>query len=327
MIEILSDSRLASVQDLGRFGHLRHGVGMSGAMDIPALSAGNLMLGNDPGAAGIEIPLFPLRLCFHRPCTFALTGADTDATLDDAPLLPWWTARAAAGQTLTLKRPLCGVRAYLTVAGGIRVADVLGSRSTQLRGGFGGMAGRMLQKGDLLPLADNADAGPGGFGILSPLSCLPLTREGDPAVRVIPAAEYPLFRQICRDAFWAEPWKITSQSNRYGYRLEGTPLLPEQPLEMRSHGIVPGVIQVPHGGQPIIQMRDAQPMGGYPKFGAVIEADIWRLGQIPIGKRVRFIEADYEQGVAALDELDGYLTRVRDMVAIQRLSCAVTSFD
>ncbi len=325
MIELLSDSRLASVQDLGRFGHLHHGVGMSGAMDKPALSVGNLMLGNDPGAAGIEFPLFPVRLRFHQPCTFAITGADTDATLDDAPLLPWWTARAAAGQTLTLKRPLNGVRAYLTVAGGIGVGEVLGSRSTQLRGGFGGMEGRMLQQGDRLPLADDADAGPGGFGIQSPLSGMPLTRGADPAVRVIPAAEYPLFRRACREAFWRESWKITSQSNRYGYRLEGTPMLPDEPLEMRSHGIVPGVIQVPHGGQPIIQMRDAQPMGGYPKFGAVIEADIWRLGQIPIGQRVRFIEVDYAQGVAALDELDCYLTRVREMVAIQRCSRVMTS--
>ncbi len=130
-----------------------------------------------------------------------------------------------------------------------------------------------------------------------------LTCDGLPAVLVIPAVEYPMFPLTCRNAFWREPWKITSQSNRYGYRLAGTPLLPERPLEMRSHGIVAGWIQVPHGGQPIIQMRDAQPMGGYPKFGAVIEADLWRLGQIPIGRSVRFIEVYYAPGIAALTRL------------------------
>ncbi|AHF76616.1 Urea amidolyase related protein [Sodalis praecaptivus] len=320
MIEILSPSHLVSVQDLGRFGHLHHGVGISGAMDKPALCAGNLMLANPPTAAGIEIPFFPLRLRFHRACTFALTGADAGATLDDTPMLPWWCARADAGQTLTFHRPRYGVRAYLTVAGGIQVAPVLGSRSTQLRGGFGGLAGRTLQQGDQLPLAADADAGPGGFGIQPPPTAMPLTCAGLPAVRVIPAAEYPLFPPACREAFWREPWKVTSQSNRYGYRLAGTPLLPERPLEMRSHGIVAGVIQVPHGGQPIIQMRDAQPMGGYPKFGTVIEADLWRLSQIPIGRSVRFIEVDYAQGIAALDEVERYLTRVREMVAIARLS-------
>lgn len=322
MIEIISDTRLASVQDLGRYGYLHQGVGISGAMDHPALSVGNMMLGNDPNAAGIEIPFFPFAVRFHQDCTFALTGADTDAMLDRQPLLPWWSKRARAGQILTLQRPRNGVRVCLTVAGGIQVAAVLGSRSTQLRGSFGGMAGRMLQQGDLLPLAGDCDRAPGGFGIVPPAHLLPLLKENQPAVRVIPAAEYIEFRPECREALWSQAWKITSQSNRYGYRLDGTPLLPEQPLEMRSHGIVPGVIQVPHGGQPIIQMRDAQPMGGYPKIGAVIEADLWRLSQIPIGKAVRFIQVDYEQGIEALQALQRYLKQVQEMVAIHQLSCA-----
>ncbi|KGT92875.1 allophanate hydrolase [Erwinia typographi] len=320
MIEIISETRLSSVQDLGRYGQLHQGVGMSGVMDKPALSIGNMMVGNDPNAAGIEIPFFPFTIRFHQTCTFAVTGADTQASLEQKPLLPWWTARALAGQTLTLRRPRSGVRAYLTVAGGIQVDKVLGSRSTQLRGAFGGMEGRMLQRGDRLPLHQDTDRGAGDFGIVPPDEILPLLKDNQPAVRVIPAAEYPLFPPACRQALWQEPWKITSQSNRYGFRLEGTPLLPEKPLEMRSHGIVPGVIQVPHGGQPIIQMRDAQPMGGYPKIGAVIEADIWRLSQIPIGKSVRFIETNYEQGLAALEAVQGYLKQVREMVTLHQIS-------
>lgn len=321
MIEIISETRLTSIQDLGRFGHLHHGVGISGAMDKPALSVGNIMVGNDSSAAGIEIPFYPFEVRFHQTCTFALTGADSDATLDRKPLLPWWTVRAQAGQTLIMHRPRSGVRAYLTVAGGIQVEAVLGSRSTQLRGEFGGMAGRMLQRGDKLPLQHETDRGPGGFGVVPPAELLPLFKDNEYAVRVIPAAEYPLFRQECREALWRKPWKITSQSNRYGYRLEGTPLLPEKTLEMRSHGIVPGVIQVPHGGQPIIQMRDAQPMGGYPKIGAVIEADLWRLSQIPIGKSVRFIETDYAQGLAALEAIQRYVKQVQEMVEIHQISC------
>lgn len=318
MIEVMSDTPLASVQDLGRFGHLGQGVGTAGAMDALALSAGNLMLGNEAGAAAIEVQVFPFSLRFSCAATFALTGADAFATLDGQPLLPWWVARAEAGQVLTFNLPRHGVRAYLCLAGGVPVPEVLGSRSTQLRGAFGGFEGRQLCQGDRLPLAAACDRGPGGFGIVAPSQRLPLACDGLPAVRVIPAAEYAAFEEASQQVLWQQPWKITPQSNRYGYRLAGTGLVPRRPLEMQSHGIVPGVIQVPHGGQPIIQLRDAQPMGGYPKIGAVIEADLWRLSHIPLGGSLRFIQADYPQGLAALDEQQAWLASVRD--SAQRLA-------
>ena len=100
--------------------------------------------------------------------------------------------------------------------------------------------------------------------------------------------------------------------------MQGTPLVPVAAMEIRSHGIVPGVIQVPSGGQPIVQMRDAQPSGGYPKFGTVIEADLWRLGQAAIGSRVRFVETDFEAAVAALGEVETWLDEVRRLVDLQR---------
>ena len=154
--------------------------------------------------------------------------------------------------------------------------------------------------------------------MLAPSLALPLQVDGVPAMRVLPAAEYERFQETSRAAFWAGEWKITTQSNRYGYRMEGEPLLPIAPMEIRSHGIVPGVIQVPHGGQPIIQMRDAQPSGGYPKFGSVIEADLWRLGQAPIGSKVRFIECSYEDAVEALETNRRYLREVSRLVDLHR---------
>lgn len=315
MIEILCDTPLASVQDLGRRGYLGQGVGTAGAMDHLALSAGNLMLGNAAGEAAVEIQMFPFSVRFTCATTFAVTGADAFAELDGQPLPPWWCTRAAAGQVLAFSAPRHGVRSYLCVAGGIQVPLVLGSRSTQLRGAFGGLEGRQLRQGDQLPLSTACDRGPGGFGIAPPPHGLPLALDGTPAVRVIPAAEYPLFTSAAHAALWQQPWKITPQSNRYGYRLAGTALLPIRPLEMQSHGIVPGVIQVPHGGQPIIQLRDAQPMGGYPKIGAVIEADLWRLSHIALGATLRFIEVDYPQGLQALDEQQQLLASVQRSTA------------
>lgn len=321
MIEILSATALATVQDFGRFGSLGYGVGTSGAMDHLALALGNLLLGNPEDAAAIEIPLFPFEVRFVQDCAFAVTGAACEATLDGQPLPPHWVAQAREGQVLGLGYPTSGSRAYLCLAGGVDVPQVLGSRSTQLRGEFGGLQGRALQQGDRLSaLRPGASALPTDFGVIPPNQALPLQCDGLPAMRVLPAAEYECFMDESRAAFWAGEWKVTTQSNRYGYRLEGTPILPKAAMEVRSHGIVPGVIQVPHGGQPIIQMRDAQPSGGYPKFGTVIEADLWRLGQAPIGSKVRFIECSYIEAIAALEDNQCYLQEVRRLVELHGLA-------
>jgi len=323
MIEILSASALATVQDLGRTGALRWGVGTSGAMDPLALAAGNILLGNDEGAAAVEVPVFPFQVRFAQDCAFAVTGADVAARLDDEPLLPWWSTLARAGQVLQLGLPQGGTwrasRAYLCVAGGIDVPPALGSRSTQLRGAFGGHEGRALRQGDSLRVGAASDARCGkGIGLVPPALALPLQLDDLPAIRVLPAAQYTNYTEASRATFWSEPWKITAQSDRYGYRLSGTPLEAVSALEMRSHGIVPGVIQVPPGGQPIVQMRDAQPSGGYPKLGTVIEADLWRLGQAPIGGRVRFVETNWDDAMAALAQTRRWLDEVRRLVELQR---------
>ena len=323
MIEILSTGALATVQDLGRAGALRWGVGTAGAMDPLALAAGNILLGNHEGAAAVEVPVFPFQLRFAQNCAFAVTGADVAARLDDEPLLPWWSTQAHAGQVLQLGLPQPGTwrasRAYLCIAGGVDVPPALGSRSTQLRGAFGGHEGRALRQGDSLRIGAANDARCGtGIGLVPPALALPLQVDDLPAIRVLPAAEYANYSEASRAAFWSEPWKITAQSDRYGYRLSGTPLEAVSALEMRSHGIVPGVIQVPPGGQPIVQMRDAQPSGGYPKLGTVIEADLWRLGQAPIGSRVRFVETNWDDAIAALAQTRRWLDEVRRLVELQR---------
>jgi biotin-dependent carboxylase-like uncharacterized protein len=346
LIEILSAGALSTVQDLGREGYLRFGVGSAGAMDQLALRVGNLMLGNPDDAAAIEIPVFPFRLRFLDDLDFAVTGADRGAELDGQPVLPWWTRPARAGQVLTLSGNRAevgaevgaGARCYLLLAGGVDVPLVMGSRSTQLRGQFGGHQGRALARGDLLAAgaARAFDGAPGaalsarrraGFGIEPPALALPAVACIDAtgpasrhatALRVLPAAEYPAFDDQSLQLFWSTEWKIGAQSDRYGYRLAGPALSLKHPLETRSHGIVPGVIQVPHGGQPIVQMRDAQPSGGYPKIGTVIEADLWRLGQAPTGSRIRFAPTSYDDALAALDAVQAYLDKVRQLVALRR---------
>ncbi|MCP3468778.1 biotin-dependent carboxyltransferase family protein [Bradyrhizobium sp. CCGUVB1N3] len=319
MIEILSVLGPTSVQDLGRFDQYRFGVGTSGAMDDVALRAGNILLANDENAAGIEIPMTPFKLRFCRNMAFALTGAEVEAEIGGRTIPPWWRSQARAGDTLSLKAMPRGARCYLTVSGGIDVPAVLGSRSTQFRGEFGGLHGRPLQPGDMLPCAaPDPPAGIGELGI-EPADIVlarPNAVADDITVRVVIAGEYDAFDGATQKLFWRSSWKITPQSNRYGYRLQGPAVKPASPIEKRSHGIVPGVIQIPPNGQPIIQMRDAQTSGGYPKIATVIRADLWRVGQARLGSRLRFEQTAYPDALAAETDISAYLDRLRTNVRL-----------
>lgn len=313
MIEVLSASPLMTVQDLGRSGFYRYGVCRSGAMDRLALAVGNLLLGNDEGAAGLEIPLPPVKFVFREDVNFALTGADCAAKLDGRPVPPWWAMQAKADQTLSLAPSRSGTRAYLCLAGGVDVSEVLGSRSTQLREAFGGLEGRPVGKGDLIAAAGNDVVLPeDGAGALPPSLALVLPDSSAIAVRVVAAAEYDHYTAASQHAFWNAQWEVTAQSNRAGFRLAGPDLKLARALELRSHGVVPGVIQVPAGGHPIIQLADAATMGGYPKIGTVIEADLWRVGQAKAGDRLQFVEVDYSQALDALAAVRTYLDDLKN---------------
>lgn len=312
MIEILSVTGPASIQDLGRFDQYRFGVGTSGAMDDVALRAGNIMLGNDENAAAVEIPMMPFRLRFDRNTAFALTGAAVEAEIAGRAIPPWWRSYARAGDILNIKTMSHGARSYLAVRGGIDVPMVLGSRSTQFRGEFGGLDGRPLQVGDILPCAASAAAiGELGIEPAGITLARPNAAADETIVRVIVAGEYEAFDATAQDLFWSSSWTITPQSNRYGYRLQGPAVQPKASLEKRSHGIVPGVIQIPPNGQPIIQMRDAQTSGGYPKIATVIGADLWRVGQARLGGKLRFEQTAYTDALAAEGEMSAYLDRLR----------------
>lgn len=322
MIEVVSTLPLNTVQDLGRFGARHYGVSTSGVMDPVAFVVGNVLLGNPDNAAAIEVQTFPFVVRFLADTNFAVTGADTAATLDDHDLPPWWSATARRGQTLTLRPPASGARAYLTVAGGIDVPVILGSRSTHLRSEFGGFGGRSLEQGDVLRTLDGeGHAAPwksGGLGVVPPSFALPATSHKVLPVRVLRAGEYDLFSAAMQERFWATEWKITHHSDRGGYRLFGNPLKLASPVELRSYGLVAGIVQVPPSGEPIIQLSDANTAGGYPKIAAVIEADLWRLGQARLGSFIRFEEATYEAAVEAMAPVADYVTRIRRTADLYR---------
>ncbi|NDZ18221.1 allophanate hydrolase [Variovorax sp. WS11] len=319
MIEILSNGALNLVQDLGRSAHLGLGVSGAGAMDGPALSIANWMVGNDASAAGIEISIFPFKLKFHEAACFACTGAVATLELRERKHPSWWAAQAMAGDVLMIAPPSQGARVYLAIAGGIDVPPVLGSRSTDLKSGFGGLEGRGLRKADRLALGAAGGRGNApSFGIAPPsrLHFVDEMTAGTVRIRVLASAEYEHFSEDARSAFQRTEYRLTPDCNRQGYRLDGEALKTRHPLELLSHGIVPGTVQVPPSGMPIVQMAEANTCGGYPKIANVIDPDLWRLAQLRPGQRVRFELVDHEAAVAVIREQDREQDRIRQGLAL-----------
>jgi len=294
MLEVQSNGALNLIVDSGRFDAMTLGVSIGGAMDPMALRLGNLLVGNGDDAAGIEVSVFPFRLRLASEQLVAISG-DCAATLDTRPIPPYSRFTASADQLLTLQPGRLGARAYVTVAGGLDVPLVLGSRSTDLKAAMGGLEGRALRRGDRLPVGQRAPGAPaasevGPLGVtLAALRDLFAELEADRlTLRCVIAAEYEAFTAEARHRLEHTDYEILPDSNRQGYRLAGEGLHLGSPLELLSHALIPGTVQVPSSGQPIIQLADANTCGGYPKIATVIETDLWKLGQARPGRKLRF---------------------------------------
>lgn len=298
MIEILTGSSLNTIQDFGR----RHAMAMGVAQGRHGPSGTGIRQSAARQSAGYRRDrncVLSFRVRFHAETSFAVTGADCPVTLDDLTLPRDWAITGRPGQTLSIRAPRQGARAYLTVRGGLDVPAVLGARSTDLKGGFGGLEGRALQKGDRLTCAPAASIRlpAAGYGLSRPARFLPPKAQ----VRVLPAAEHDIFTPESLKTFQTAAWTLTPSANRMGYRLEGQEtLMLTRKLNLFSHGILPGTVQVPPAGQPIIQMMDANTCGGYPKIATVIEPDLRLLSQTGVGAPVHFREITRDDAVQAI---------------------------
>lgn len=287
---VLDPGLLTTVQDRGRTG-LRHlGVGCAGVADAYSAAVANLLVGNTAEAALLEATLHGPTLRFARGAAIALCGAEMAAHIDGIAVASWRRITVASGSTLVLRHAQRGARTYLAVDGGIAVAPLLGSRSTDLRAGFGGHQGRALHAGDQLPL---------GAATQPPQDMLHQARAWfDPApdlafaaevtVRVLPGSPHGGFEALLA----APAWEVGAASDRQGLRLRGAPLRQRFAADARSEPVLPGTVQVPPDGVPIILLCDAQTMGGYARAAHVIEADLPRLAQCRPGDRIRFEAID-----------------------------------
>jgi antagonist of KipI len=291
---VLSSGLLTTVQDEGRAGWRSSGVSSGGALDVHALRIANLLVGNETSAAGLETTLGGLRLQFGDTRVIAWCGGRFDVRIGDLPLAAGRPAIVRAGDVLSFEHPEVGCRAWLAISGGIDVPEVLGSRSTDLRAGFGGLEGRALRNGDMLPLGSNPPRSEQWIRALeregakwqaSGAWASPAARE--PKLRVMRGGEWLRFDPEVRTASLSVPYTVTPQADRMGVRLEGPPIPYDGP-ELLSEAVSAGAVQVPPSGQPIILLPDCQTIGGYPKLAHVITVDLPIAAQLRAGDQVRF---------------------------------------
>ena len=299
LISVVEPGMLTTVQDVGRFGQSRFGVAPGGALDRRALVLGNRVLGNPADAACLEISLVGPKLAFTDPTVISLTGADLGTRLNGAPVSRWEPIAIAAGDEISFDPAGVGsgTRAYLCVAGGIEVEPVLGSRSTDLIGIFGGYNGRALRRGDQLPV---------GTPLLESdqilrrrLSRTPEEPATEISARVVLGPQLERFTREGVATFLGGAFDISGKSNRQGIRLSGHVIEHVRGADMVSEGIAHGAVQVPGDGLPIVLLAGRQTVGGYVKIATVIGADLDSLAQLRPGSQLRFDEVSVEEARAA----------------------------
>ncbi len=292
-IEIVEAGPLTSVQDLRRYGYQSIGVTLGGAMDPIAAKVANRLLGNPEDHALLECAMLGPVLKFHRTCRIAMLGWSDHQCGRPIEL--------AAGEVLDLRSPTIGSYAYLAIAGGIDVPQVLGSRSTDLRAKFGGHHGRRLQNGDHLEIGE-ALCGPprANWHVRWPYD---QSKDRTLTLRYIRGMQSEWFSPSSLEAFANSEFRI-SKSDRVGMRLDGPKMSRVTDAEMVSQAVVRGSIQVPPDGTPIILMAECQTIGGYPQMGHVISADIPKLARVSSGAPLRFCEVTLDEARKAWDELE-----------------------
>lgn len=317
-LEINKPGLSTSVQDLGRPGYFHLGIPISGAMDRFALRCANMLVGNPEDAAGLEAVFMGPEIAFTEAATVAVCGADMPISVDGTPVPGWTSFDVKAGQTLGFGFLKSGARAYIAVSGGIATPPDLGSRSTYPIGALGGIDGRAIAAGDVIPVG-------GGMG--RPGRTVPeaLRRgPGTPAqLRVITGLYWNRLTEAAGKGFFEDTWTVAAEADRMGYRFKGGRALEfvarEQPFGAGADpsNIVDGCysygsIQVPGGTEPIVLHRDAVSGGGYFTLGAIISADMDLIGQLQPNTPVNFVKVEMDEALAARAERRAMLDQIRE---------------
>lgn len=307
MIKVIKPGMLTTIQDLGRTGYQKFGVVQSGAMDPFAHRIANLLVGNPENEAAIEITVTGPVLEFQTDALIAICGGRFHAYLNGKPIGLWRPIRVENGSELRIKQAETGCRAYLAVAGGFSVPTVLKSKSTYLRARIGGFQGRTLKAGDEIQVGMPGELSKqlqslfedGSLQASWSVSKTIMPDYGTfPTIRVIKGRHAELFTDESIQEFFRKPYRISRDSDRMGYRLEGPGLEFKRAQEMLSESVCFGTVQVPSGGQPIVLLADRQTTGGYSKIAQIAAVDLPLMAQLKLGDKVRFQEISLEEAQA-----------------------------
>ncbi|MDP3058204.1 MAG: biotin-dependent carboxyltransferase family protein, partial [bacterium] len=275
-----------------------------------SLRVGNILVGNLGQAAAIEMTISGMKVQVEGEITFAVTGAEAPVSINDLPIPRWEAHLAHDGDIISIGLATSGTRMYLAVSGGINVAEIMGSRSTFLRGKIGGFDGRALKAGDIIDIGNPAISLDIITGNFAPKALQAIMPNDATNIRVLLGPQDDYFSEETKELFFSSPYTITDESDRMGYRLAGTKLSHIGKADIISDGIAPGSIQVPGHGQPIVLLADRQTTGGYAKIATVIGADLSLLGQMKPRQTIKFVSVSREEAVAALRVVEEKLTRL-----------------
>lgn len=293
-IKILKPGVLDTVQDLGRNGKRDLGINPNGAMDKTAVRFLNTLLHNDPNEATLEMHFPACKIEFEEDAVFAIGGADFNAKLDGKVVDLWKSYLAKKGQILSFKQKNSGNRTYLAIMGGFKIDDWLKSKSTNLIAKIGGVEGRTLKKNDLIEFNQTRPTKSDFSSERIARSLIPQYADS-PTVRITKGNEYKRLTALSEQAFLSSKYKITSESNRMGFRLEGKPLHLLNDNELISSAVDFGTIQLLPDGQMAVLMTDHQTTGGYPRIGHVVQKDLPLLAQLGPGDSVGFYLIAHEE--------------------------------
>ncbi|HTH67982.1 MAG TPA: biotin-dependent carboxyltransferase family protein [Rhodanobacter sp.] len=322
-VEIIKPGLSSSLQDGGRFGYQSLGVGRAGAMDGPAWQLANALVGNSQGEAAIECTMIGPSLRFERPAVIALTGAPMKAAVEELVLPMWTTCLLPAGSVLRLGGMSMGCRSYLAVRGGFAVTPLLGSRSSDMHARIGHEHGRALRAGDVLPLGTAEPlvdlAQSNKLHVLGwSLDPQPWFDFNPQPLALLRGSHDAQLDAVSRRLLYGENFVVSQQGNRTASRLDGHALHLQAPFEMISEAALPGTLQLPPSGQPIVLMAEAPVTGGYPRIGQLAAVDLPRLAQRRPGDTVCFRDSSMDEALGRLAARQQRLARLIDTIA-QRL--------
>lgn len=301
VFEVVSPGPLTTVQDLGRIGYQKYGIAVSGPVDIYAHRIANILVSNTEDAATLEITLVGLKLIALESTVISITGGDLNPTVNNKQVPLWKSLRINKDDVIHFKGCKTGCRSYMAIAGGIDLPRLLGSRSTDVLGEFGGLDGRGLKRGDKLKAGPPSRAEGSLKGRCMPPSLIP-EYANHIDVRFILGPQDDAFTEASIETFLSSTYTVSKDLDRMGCRLEGPELEHKIGADIDSEGIFLGAIQVPKNGKPIVFLTGRQSVGGYTKIGGVISVDLPKLAQLKQGDTIRFNQITINESHALLKE-------------------------